>query len=203
MRVHLIKVHALEPADAACKARQMSHKVIPETGLSFKLFIYNFLHNSTEAQRMTKKQLNQKVNVEVLSLSSHSSAIGGDDSRISSPESQTDTSNNAKWEMQLRRGTKRRLVIYNDDDSDSEDHARKKRKSPSSSDAPAPGTGFDSDALEFSGEDPTSRPDQKSAEEDVRQKPNKRSSSRATARRKQRSAAEVPTSRPDQVLKPS
>ena len=150
MRVHLIKIHEMDPAEARRKARAMTHNLIPQTGLNLIKLAFIDIIISLDEQRMSKKQREQKMEVGVLSLSSNSSA---DDSKQSPSSNDSDTS---PIKQRLRTSTKRRHIFFRDDDdsqSDNSSQPKQKRTPDSDSRQAKGGEGFDSDALEFENED--------------------------------------------------
>jgi hypothetical protein len=99
---------------------------------------------------MSKKQREQKMQVDVFSLSSNSSA---DDSKKSPSSNHSDTS---PIKQRLRASTKRRHIKFiDDDDSQSDNSSRPKQKRTPESDSRQAkgGQGFDSDGLEFENAD--------------------------------------------------
>jgi hypothetical protein len=147
----------MDPADARRKARGMTHNLIPQTGLNLIKLIFIEIIFLLDEQRMPKKKREQKMDVEVFSLSPNSSAAGDEsDKSPSSKEAQDDTSPITK---RLRPSTKRRHIIFKDDDdsaSADEVSSRKRQNTPDSESCPAKGVlGFDSDSLEFETGEPS------------------------------------------------
>jgi hypothetical protein len=140
----------MDPAEARRKARAMTHNLTPQTGLNLIKLTFIDIIISLDDQRMSKKQREQKMEVDVFSLSSNSSA---NDSKKSPSSNDSDTS---PIKQRLRTSKKRRHIIFSDDDdsqSDNSSRPKQKRTPDSDSRQAKGGEGFDSDALEFENED--------------------------------------------------
>jgi hypothetical protein len=58
----------MDPAEARRKARAMTHNLTPQTGLNLIKLTFIDIIISLDDQRMSKKQREQKMDMEVLSL---------------------------------------------------------------------------------------------------------------------------------------
>ena len=129
-----------------CSPQGTSHDTYPDSSNWFEFNpIYFYGHYiSLDDQRMSKKQREQKVEVDVLSLSSKSCA---NESEKSSSSQESDTS---PIKHRLRPSTKRRHIVFHDSDDSNSDKSSKHKRTPDSESPPAKGgQGFDSDALEL------------------------------------------------------